>query len=97
MRNWVPVLSHGLLSLYLVTMSPDQTLWILISISAEFGLLFYIYHRTSFLGAMSHTMAVGRLAFKGLSNKLCGLGDQRGFLVLKVRELPDADFIMVYS
>ena len=46
---------------------------------------------------MSYTMEVGRLAFKGLSYKLCGLGEQRGFLILKVRELHDADFIMVYS
>lgn len=46
---------------------------------------------------MSYTMEAGRLAFKGLSYKLCSLGEQRGFLVLKVRELPDADFIMVYS
>ena len=45
---------------------------------------------------MTYTMEVGRLAFKGLSYKLVDLVNNMGFSVLKVRELPDADFIMVY-
>ena len=82
--------------LHLVTMSPDQPVWIMTSISAEFGLLFYVYYRASFLGDMSYIMEVGRLAFKGLSYKLVDLVNNMGFSVLKVRELPDANFIMVY-